>query len=203
MKDLINRDYNHPSVVAWSVGNELRGKGPKWGKQHLTEDQYNYVNETIDYVATLDSTRLKTYVSNTSYQGGEIGKEPYEKVDFLCVNSYGDALKILEKVRTRFPGKPIFFSEIGRGQIGPAPKAELKEELVEWLKALKEFPYVTGVSLWSYNDYRSNYKGTPESGFREWGIVSETREKKKAYQQLKEAYQEWEAYKNTPTPVKQ
>ena len=58
--------------------------------------------------------------------------------------------------------------------------------------ALKDLSYVTGVSIWSYNDYRSNYKGTPESGFREWGIVDGRRNKKKAYEQLKEIYKEWE-----------
>lgn len=191
LKEMIERDYNHPSVVAWSVGNELRTIGPKWGKQHLTKDQNDYVNSMIDYVETLDKTRLKTYVSNTAYQGGEIGKEPYEKVDFLCVNSYGHAIKIVERVHERFPGKPIFVSEIGKGQIGPAPSAELDGDFVGWLKELKAYPYVTGISLWSYNDYRSNYKGTPESGFREWGIVSETRQKKEAYNQLKEVYEYW------------
>ncbi|GAA4236432.1 beta-glucuronidase [Postechiella marina] len=192
MKDMIERDFNHPSVVAWSVGNELRTTEPKWGEQHLTKDQYNYVNEMIDYTGSLDKTRLKTYVSNTSYQGGEIGKEPYEKVDFLCVNSYGHAIKIIEKVHKRFPNKPIFVSEIGQGQIGPAPNAVLKNDLVNFLRDLKAFPYVTGVSIWSYNDYRSNYKGTPESGFREWGIVDERRNKKEAYNQLKEVYNEWQ-----------
>ncbi|WP_010134591.1 glycoside hydrolase family 2 protein [Ochrovirga pacifica] len=191
MKKLVERDFNHPSVVAWSVGNELRTDQPKWGKQHLTTNQYGYANQMLDYVKSLDSTRLRTYVSNTAYQGGIIGNEPYEKVDFLSVNSYGHALKIVEKVHNRFPNKPIFLSEIGRGQIGPAPNAELKQELVDWMKQLKEYPYVTGLSLWSYNDYRSDYKGTPESGFREWGIVSERREKKKAYKQLKEVYKYW------------
>lgn len=192
MKDLVERDFNHPSVVAWSVGNELRTDKPKWGKQHLTKEQYGYVNQMLDYVEKLDATRLKTYVSNTSYQAGEIGKEPYEKVDFLCVNSYGHALKIVEKVHARFPNKPIFISEIGRGQIGPAPNAVLQEDLLGWLKELKSYPYVTGLALWCYNDYRSNYKGTPASGFREWGIVSETREQKKAYEQLKKIYKEWQ-----------
>ena len=63
-----------------------------------------------------------------------------------------------------------------------------------YLRGLKKYPYVTGVSIWSYNDYRCNYKGTPASGFREWGIVDEKRNRKEAYYQLKEIYKEWLEY---------
>lgn len=192
LSDMIERDYNHPSVVAWSVGNELRNPGKDWSKKALTKDQYGYVDSMLDYVAELDTTRLKTYVTITSYRKGEIGTEPYEKVDFISMNSYGKAPELVEKTHEKFPGKPIFISEIGKGQIGPAPNAVLSDELIGYLKKLKDYPYVTGVSIWSYNDYRSNYKGTPESGFREWGIVDERRNKKEAYNQLKKVYKEWQ-----------
>ncbi|NJB83450.1 glycoside hydrolase family 2 protein [Wenyingzhuangia aestuarii] len=191
MKKMIERDFNHPSVVAWSVGNELRNPDGAWSSKALTADQYGYVDSMLDYVTELDTTRLKTYVTITSYRKGEIGTEPYEKVDFISMNSYGNAPVLAEKTHEKFPGKPIFISEIGKGQIGPAPNAVLGEEMVSYLRTLKKYPWITGVSLWSYNDYRSNYKGTPASGFREWGIVDERRTKKKAYYQLKEVYEYW------------
>lgn len=191
LKEMINRDYNHPSVVAWSVGNELRNQGKDWKNKALTTQQYKYVNSMLDYVDSLDKTRLKTYVSITTYRKGDIGTEPYEKLDFLSINSYGNAIDAVKKTHQKFPGKPIFISEIGLGQIGPAPDAILSDRLVGYLNALQQFPYVTGISIWSYNDYRSNYKGTPASGFREWGIVDENRTKKKAYFQLKEIYENW------------
>ncbi|RKR14342.1 beta-glucuronidase [Maribacter vaceletii] len=194
LKEMIERDYNHPSVVAWSVGNELREDDSitaTWPEKKMTKNQYEYVNSMLDYVDKLDTSRLKTYVSITGYRKGQIGTEPYEKVDFLSMNTYGKAVELAKKTHEKFPGKPIFISEIGKGQIGPAPKGKLTDELVRYLKELKEFPWVTGISLWSYNDYRSNYKGTPESGFREWGIVDENRNKKEAYKQLKEIYDYW------------
>lgn len=193
MADMIERDFNHPSVVAWSVGNELRDAVEPWENKALTKDQNDYVNDMLDYVASLDVTRLKTYVTITSYRKGEIGSEPYEKVDFISMNSYGNAPVLTQKTHQKFPGKPIFVSEIGLSQIGAGPDAELSKELVGYIKELKQFPWITGVSLWSYNDYRSNYKGTPKSGYREWGIVDAFRKKKKkAYQQLKALYKEWE-----------
>lgn len=196
LKEMVERDFNHPSVVGWSVGNELRTPEGPWEEKALTADQYGYVNSMLDYVTELDTTRLKTYVTITSYRKGEIGSEPYEKVDFISMNSYGNAPLLAQKTHEKFPGKPIFISEIGTGQIGPAPAGKLTDELVGYLKELKEFPWITGISLWSYNDYRSNYKGTPESGFREWGIVDEKRNKKEAYYQLKKVYAEWDM---TPT----
>ncbi|CDF79833.1 glycoside hydrolase (GH2) [Formosa agariphila KMM 3901] len=192
MKTMIERDFNHPSVVGWSVGNELRNADGAWSDKALTANQFGYVESMLDYVAELDSTRLKTYVTITSYRKGEIGTEPYEKVDFISMNSYGNAPVLVEKIHEKFPGKPIFVSEIGLSQIGPAPDGTLSNEMVGYLKELKKIPYVTGVSPWSYNDYRSNYKGTPESGFREWGIVDERRNKKKAYYQLKEIFNYWQ-----------
>ncbi len=194
MKEMIERDYNHPSVVAWSVGNELRENdsiAATWPEKKMTKNQYDYANSMLDYVAELDPSRLKTYVTITTYRKGEIGSEPYEKVDFISMNSYGSAVELAKKTHDKFPGKPIFISEIGIGQIGPAPEGKLTDALVGYLKELKDLPYVTGVSVWSYNDYRSNYRGTPESGFREWGIVDEKRNKKEAYKQLKEVYANW------------
>ncbi|WP_299555911.1 glycoside hydrolase family 2 TIM barrel-domain containing protein [Seonamhaeicola sp.] len=192
LKEMIERDYNHPSVVAWSVGNELRDTINPWPKKAMTPEQYGYVNSMLDYTEELDPARLKTYVTITSYREGVIGSEPYEKVDFISMNSYGPAVELTKKTHDKFPGKPIFISEIGKGQIGPAPGAKLSDELVGYMKELKNLPYVTGVSIWSYNDYRSNYKGTPESGFREWGVVDERRNKKEAYNQLKEIYKAWQ-----------
>ncbi|WP_303317239.1 glycoside hydrolase family 2 TIM barrel-domain containing protein [Flavivirga abyssicola] len=191
LKDMVERDFNHPSVVAWSVGNELRDPELAWKDKELTKAQYGYVNSMLDYLKELDTTRLKTYVTITAYRKGEIGKEPYEKVDFISMNTYGKAVELATLTHEKFPGKPIFISEIGRKQIGAASDARLNDEMVAYIEKLKDLPFITGVSLWSYNDYRSKYKGTPKSGYREWGIVDKDRNKKAAYYQLKEVYEKW------------
>lgn len=191
LKEMIERDYNHACVVGWSIGNELRDSINPWAEKTMTNDQFEYVNSMLDYIDELDTSRLKTYVSLTSYQkNANLTNEPFEKLDLLCINSYGNALKAVQQTNEKFPGKPIFVSEIGQRQIGPAPTGKLSDKLVDQLNGLKEFPYVVGSAIWCYNDYRSNYKGTPESGFREWGVVNEKRNKKEAYQQIKEIYSE-------------
>ncbi|WP_435690743.1 glycoside hydrolase family 2 protein [Paraglaciecola sp.] len=192
LKEMIERDFNHPSIVGWSVGNELRDPLPEWGKKTLTPKQYAYVDSMLDYVAVLDPTRLKTYVSITAYSDlAEMSNEPFEKVDFISINSYGNAVKKVVNTHDKFPGKPIFLSEIGIGQIGGDKDSTFDKKLIDDLLTLKQFSYLTGFSVWSYNDYRSNYKGTPKSGYREWGIVDHNRNKKAAYFELKKIIQAW------------
>lgn len=185
LSEMVDRDFNHPCVVAYSVGNELSDSINDWKTMTMTQNQYEYANSMLDYIDELDTTRLKTYVSYTSFRAlSTSSNEPYEKVDFLSVNCYGIPSEQIKSVHSKFPDKPIFISEIGKGQIGPAPDGVFKVELLESLEEVRQFPYVIGSSLWSYNDYRSDYKGTPESGFREWGVVDANRNPKKAYYQL-------------------
>ena len=192
LKEMIERDYNHPSVVAWSVGNELRDSIPAWGKKTLTTQQREYIITMLDYIDKIDTTRLKTYVSLTANSTtANAQNEPIHKIDFICLNSYGNSAKAAKSAHENFPGKPIFMSEVGRTQIGPSPNGRFCDDLVEYMNQLKKMPYVIGISYWCYNDYKSNYKGTPQSGFREWGVVDHNRNKKKAYQQLKEIYSNW------------
>lgn len=189
MEEMIARDYNHPSVIGWSVGNELRDPQGDWQSKTLTTQQYGYIQHMLELVEQLDPHRLKTYVTLTSYlPKADQSNEPYEMVDFISINSYGNAVNAAKETHRKFPDKPIFVSEIGIAQIGPAPAGALSEKLILQLRELADLDFVVGSSLWSYNDYRSDYKGTPDSGFREWGVVDENRQPKAAYSQIKKLW---------------
>lgn len=75
LTELINRDFNHPSVVMWSVANEPSSQ------LHVSEA---YFKNVIMHVKSLDSTRPVTVVIN----------HPYDKdlasafVDIVCLNKY-------------------------------------------------------------------------------------------------------------------
>ena len=205
LKEMIDRDYNHASVIGYSVGNELgayvlkKNTKPltgsetavkKWTNKTMTPKQYGYANSMLDYIDELDTTRLKTFASYTSYlPNSKIGNEVYEKVDFLSINTYGDAVKKVQTTHKKFPGKPIFFTEIGKGQLGESNDAVFSDALLEDLKGIQKLPYVFGSAVWTYNDYRSNYKGTPASGNRAWGVVDVWRNKKpKAFAQVQKIF---------------
>ncbi|MDO6518767.1 glycoside hydrolase family 2 protein [Zobellia uliginosa] len=189
LDEMIARDFNHASVVGWSMGNEIGNPDGEWADMTMTPGQYEYVNDMLDHVASLDSTRLKTVVSFTSHLPlAKPGNEPYEKLDLLCMNSYGETYEKLGRVHAKFPGKPIFISEIGDKQIGLTPDAGFSDTLIEQLDKIRTLPYVVGSALWTYNDYRSDYKATPPSENRAWGVVDVWRNKKKAYKQIQDIY---------------
>lgn len=71
LKDLIKRDFNHPSVIMWSIGNEIEWTFPHYSKT------FNDVNgasgaQGYDYVPNYDSlTVKKAFVKNIND-----GKDP-------------------------------------------------------------------------------------------------------------------------------
>ena len=63
LKDLIKRDYNHPSVFMWSIGNEI-----EWTYPHYSAT-FNDVNPNssaagYDYVPIYDTEKIKTAFEN-------------------------------------------------------------------------------------------------------------------------------------------
>ncbi len=174
MREMIERDYNHPCIIGWSVGNEL--------KQH-----YDYVDSMIKFTRTLDQHRLLNYVSFTGSKSYPTN-DPISVCDLLMHNTYGgNNGPLAENLHGKWPNLPIFFSEFGASQIGTGTNAVISG-MDKRFSPLEKLPYVIGISVWTFNDYRSNYKGTPASGNREWGVVTVDRQPKPAYWQMRELF---------------
>lgn len=176
LREMIDRDYNHPCIIGWSVGNELL-------------KHYDYVKSMTDFTRKLDPHRLHTYVC---FRGGRKdygpADDPITVCDILLHNNYGAAPgKLAETLHGKWPHLPIFFSEFGSKQFGASADSTIPGLAERWAD-LAGHPYVIGVSLWTFNDYRSDYKGTPPSGNREWGVVDVNRRPKAAYEQVRKLY---------------
>lgn len=74
---LINRDYNHPSVVIWSVGNE---------NNELEEDVPKMLGNLIKYVKKLDNSRPAVHVC--CYWSPDKADELFKYDDIICINNY-------------------------------------------------------------------------------------------------------------------
>ncbi|WP_066631861.1 glycoside hydrolase family 2 [Labilibacter marinus] len=178
LKGMIERDINHPSIIGWSVGNELN-------------NHYEYGKASIDYVKNeMDPYRLVTCVSNSG-QKKEYTPETDANthVDLIMHNMYrwqGDPQEILTTLRTKWPDKPVFISEFG---FDPFPSTALdsdKEIFSEWTNNFRhKNEFVIGTSMWTFNDYRSGYAGTTAEENRVWGVITSWRQKRRLFPRIK------------------
>lgn len=184
--DLINENFNHPSIIGWSVGNEMASY-----KEH--PEVKGYVSSIINFVKKeLDSTRFVLYVSNTAdFQKDD----PAQYCDFIMINKYGNFINAIDSLHKFYPKKPIFLSEYGEYEntlIYDTPNNSIFKNLI--VDKLTDRPYLFGFAIWSFNDYRSVYRSnlkasnTPLDENRRWGIVDVYRNRKRAYQQMRKFY---------------
>ncbi len=187
LTETIQRDFNHPCIIGWSVGNELAEKN--LSGQRMSWKVYEYVRTMLEHVAVLNPSRLKTYVSNTATEANGPGVDPNDLVDILCHNSYGGSSDQVRKLHRIWPDKPVFVTELGKSQLGEhLDDAKLDPRLIAEIKALKAFDFVVGCSIWSFNDYRSKFSKTPLSENRAWGMYTVWRQPKAGAYQIRELF---------------
>lgn len=170
---MAERDWNHPSVIAYSVGNEYLSEQP--AGQRWTKDM-------IAYARQLDPTRLYTFASmrlNTLPKTA--ADEASQYCDFISTNTYGNHAKVLDHIHQLYPDKPILISEWGRRADTETGEAGQVTHLEQVIGEIRKRPYVVGASWWSFNDYQSRHQGTNPNGYRPWGLVGPDRAKRPLY----------------------
>lgn len=184
LEEMIQRDWNHPSVIGWSVGNEYNSEQPAG---------IAWTREMSDFVHQLDRSRLTTLASNhardTAIKSPEGEGSNY--VDLININVYGEmgyVAEQIERVHSHWPDRVILISEfasLDRGTFGDEERARYVRSFMEVIRA---HPYVAGVSLWTFNDYRSRWPATMADGYRHFGAVTETRERTAMYWALRDEF---------------
>ncbi len=169
LREMVERDYNHPSVIGWSVGNEMT-------------NHFDFVKTMIDFTRReLDPHRLISHVSFTGTRA-EYGpaNDPITISDLMMLNVYGpNPGRQVEVLAERWPDRPVFLSEFGGRQIGETLDSRIPGLDERWA-SLTGRPQVIGTALWTFNDYRSNYVGSAPGELRSWGIVDLWRRDKAA-----------------------
>lgn len=192
LKEMIYRGFNHPSIVGWSVSNEVATRyREEPGHVVMTEDHYHFTKTMLQYIKNdLDSSRLNIYVSFSAFRANATPEnEPMEFSDIININIYGNPARSSAVVHERWPDKPIFISEYGRTQVGLDPNTgSLHPGVLSFIDSLRTLDYVVGTALWTYNDYRSRYVGTPASENRGWGVYNVWRQPKRAAAQIQKEY---------------
>src|SRR5882672_556683 len=105
LREMIARDRNHPSVVAWGLCNEVGGQHPP---------AHQFARHMLEEAKRLDPNRLCSYASNSLIKTPE--QDAAGMMDIVEVNEYfgtwvpqsPEALALhLESLHAAFPGKPI------------------------------------------------------------------------------------------------
>jgi beta-glucuronidase len=199
----IKRDQNHPSVIAWSIGNELpaaQGLG-----------QRTYIRDAVRLAHRLDPTRpvalafagypVKNYVS------------AYGHLDVLGINDYfgwypgplGQIVnraalgQYLDRLHSFYPHQALFISEFGAeaNRDGPADEKgtyDFQKEFMRFhLATYAKRPWINGAINWTLQDFKVRPQWTggnpqPDSPWLRKGLVDQNGHKKPAFAPTERTY---------------
>jgi len=194
LRELIDRDHAHPSVVAWSVTNEC------------ANEEEGVVDATRELVAVArerdPNGRPVTLASNNYHPDGEGADPCLALVDFVCANAYpgwyseGEYADVLAGVREDYPDKPVVLSEFGAGAVAgertrdgakwsESFQADFLEDAIE---TAREAEFVAGFAIWQFCDTRTdprNWATRPKTKNNK-GILDEYRRPKEAYHRVRD-----------------
>ena len=194
-RDLIARDKNHPSVIAWSVANEPNSNHP---------NAQAFFRNLYDLAKSLDATRPVTLVSHKGVQ-----EESFDFMDLLCLNRYygwytqtgqvelgaGKLSQELDAMYAKWH-KPLIFTEFGAdtlpGHHAQPPEMFSEEYQVEMLtrdiQVLRGKPFVVGEHVWNMCDFKTAQGVRRVNGMNYKGVFTRDRRPKMAAHRLRELW---------------
>jgi beta-glucuronidase len=189
VKSLIDRDFNHPSVIWWSVGNEIPIERPIVAK---------FIKRLMKWVRKFDDTRIITYVSMKLFS--DLTRR---YADVATINYYFGwyvasprlISLMLDTMRTPAFHKPWIYTEFGAGakygfhdDWGNQTKYSEERQLHVLDYSIRTFnskDYLAGWFIWIYRDFRSlTRQNEYQQGFNRKGIVNEKNKKKLIYYRI-------------------
>jgi beta-glucuronidase len=187
IKEMIERDKNHPCVVMWSLANEPHSRRPAAN---------GFFKKLTVLTRSLDKTRPVTLVS---YLG--TSEKSFEFLDAVCVNRYygwytepGDLNKAiprlsqdLDAIYQKFK-KPVLVTEFGADAI-PGSHAdpptmfseEYQAEMIErYLGVIRRKSFVAGAHVWNLSDFKTAQATHRPNGMNYKGVFTRERKPKLA-----------------------
>jgi len=203
VRDMVNRDRSHPSVIVWSLGNENTSR-PRSGFSR-------YVRDAARIARRLDPTRLV----GLAFPGyPTVGKQDlYTGLDALGVNDYfgwypGPASSIedrtalspyLDRLHDDYQRQALFVTEFGAeaNRAGPATEKgtwDFQSDFLTYhLGVFAQKPYLNGALVWILRDFRvkPGYDGgnpQPQAPYNQKGLVDAAGVPKPAFETVKRLF---------------
>jgi Beta-galactosidase/beta-glucuronidase len=204
MEEMVIMHQHHPSVVFWSVHNEIDSR---------TQDAYEMTRRMVALVKQLDKSRLITYAT----------MHPLEDVllplfDVIGINKYYGWYEgqvegfrdMLQKFHTRAEllgagDKPVLMTEFGGagigGDVGWEPRLFSEDYqahiVTEALGIFRDDPRIGGTYIWQFADIRGDLKSSGghfrdrARSFNNKGLVNEYRKPKQSFREVRRIYRSW------------
>ena len=187
LKELYQRDKNHPCVVMWSVTNEPNSN---------EENALPYFTEVVKQIRSLDDTRPVTGVMCVDVQEDKIS----QLFDVICINRYFSWYLHTGRIETIYPmmkkdledwhakyHKPVIVTEYGADTIAgmhKLPEVIFSEEyqvtyLEENNRAMDSCDFVAGEHIWAFADFMTSF-GLRRIDGNKKGIFTRQRQPKAA-----------------------
>lgn len=180
LKEMVNRDRNHVSVLAWGVGDELGTKSPS---------VCEYINTSRNIIHSLDG-RPVYYASHRP------DDRCFEYVDLVAAIAYETDAKgfreHLKQFQALAPSKPVIVARYGvsieplnrTGYSNPRSQEAQARMLMQCYDVMKELG-IAGSVIWSFSDWRSDRPAltthAADPYLQTMGLVSYEREKRIAF----------------------
>ena len=163
LRSMLARDFNHPSVIMWSIGNEIA-------------ERFNPRGVMIGarlaaFVHRFDARRPITNAINYPWENANLGKDwagNDPAFPFLDVGGYNYAWDRYESDHTRFPQRVMVGTE-----------SFAREALENW-RLIEAHPYIIGDFVWTgmdhlgesgigHTEYIDSSANPQTTGLKDWG----------------------------------
>lgn len=163
LRALIARDRHHPSVIAWSVGNENAEERP---------EVVEALSELLQIARTLDADRAAVHVAHHWDQHAH-----FDHDDIICLNAYPSYegrcavsdpdyepaqatdwwRRNLDRLHRRYPDKPILITEYGhpawKGTHGYGIGEDTQQSALLAETEAFDISFVCGYAIWCFADH--------------------------------------------------
>lgn len=185
LHDLIEQNYNHPSIWAWSMENESATNTPggiayfealsAYSKQLDPKRYVSYADDMIAFVdPAANAARFADFVMWNEYFGS------WDAPESLL-------LPAIDKINKGYPDKMVLVTEFGYPGVFARDERVADEERVriirEHLGVFAKQDWIGGAILWCYQDYHSfhNLRPGQSDSYVDHGLVDKDRQRRPSF----------------------
>jgi beta-glucuronidase len=186
LHEMIEQNYNHPSIFAWSLENESATDTPGGIK---------FIRTLYEEAKRRNPGRLVSFADDRIAFVKDPNTNASQFVDFIMWNEYFGSwdgpesllIPALERIGKDYSDKMVIISEFGTPGLFAADEesgdALRVSTIKEQLHLFAKYDWIGGAILWCYQDYHSyrNHRPGQADMYVDHGVVDQNRQRRPSY----------------------